>query len=81
MKTRIPATPALGMVTGHVGDVLDRRAEAGRADERAVRAREAALGHVVPALMLVARIQKLLDPRRVDAIFVSQTIRNDVINR
>ena len=49
---------------GQVGRVLDRRAEAGRADEGAVRAGEAALLDLVPARALHLRLERLLEPRR-----------------
>ena len=55
-------------VAVEVGDVLDRRAEAGRADHRAVAAREAPLGDVVPARVLeVARQAARGGPSRLDA--------------
>ena len=57
-EARVPDTPPLRLAAGEVGLVLDGRAEAGRADERAVAAREAAVCDVVPARMLeVAREQ------------------------
>src|SRR5262249_58040172 len=51
-EARVPDPEASGLLAGEVGLVLDRRAEARRADERAVAAGEAALGDVVPALVL-----------------------------
>ena len=45
---------------GQVARVLDRRAEAGRADHGAVGAGQAALGHVVPARMLEVAQQQLV---------------------
>ena len=65
--------PALGLLAREVGVVLDRRAEAGRADQGAVAAGEAALGDVVPARMLevvreqvaqVTRLHLAAHPRR-----------------
>src|SRR5450759_987649 len=51
-EARVPALVALDVLAGEVGDVLDRRAEARRADHRAVAARQAALGDLVPARVL-----------------------------
>ena len=45
-------------------DVLDGRAEAGRADHRAVAARQAAVGDLLPARVLVVAVQQLADVRR-----------------
>ena len=42
-------------------DVLDRRAEAGRADHRAVAAGQAAIGDVVPARVLEVAVEQLAD--------------------
>src|SRR3989440_12003093 len=43
VEAGVPAQPTLRVLTGHVGDVLDGGAEAGRADQRAVAAGQAAL--------------------------------------
>ena len=51
-EAAVPDARALGVAAAEVGGVLDARAEAGRADERAVAAGEAALGDLVPARML-----------------------------
>ena len=48
-RSRSPRARPLRVVAGQVGDVLDARAEARRADQRAVAAGEAARGDVVPA--------------------------------
>ena len=45
----VPALPALGVLAGQIGDVLDGGAEAGRAGHRAVAAGQAPGRHVVPA--------------------------------
>ena len=58
MKHESQTPDALGVLAGEVGDVLDGGAEAGRADQRAVAAGQAALGDLVPARVLeVAREQ------------------------
>ena len=49
---------------GEVARVLDRGAEAGRADHRAVAAGQAALGHLVPARMLEVGEQQVADAGR-----------------
>ena len=49
------------LLAGEVARVLDRRAEAGRADHRAVAAGEAALGDVVPARMLEIGEEQVVD--------------------
>src|ERR1039457_2598334 len=48
-KTGLPQADALCLGPGEVADVLDARAEAGRADHRAVAARKTALRDLVPA--------------------------------
>ena len=49
---------------GEIAVILDRGAEAGRADHGAVAAGQAALGDLVPARMLEIGLQQLFDARR-----------------
>src|SRR5581483_2616743 len=65
-EARVPRADALGGGPGQVGDLLDARAEAGRTDERAVAAREAALGDLVPALVLEVPGEEPAEVRRVE---------------
>src|SRR3954452_9103132 len=65
-EARVPHADALGLVAGEVGHVLDVAAEARRAHHRAVAARQAAIGHVVPARMLEVVGEQVLDPARVE---------------
>ena len=58
-EARVPDAGALRLGAGQVGRVLDGGAEAGRADQRAVAARQAALGDLVPARVLEVGEQRL----------------------
>src|SRR6516162_3733943 len=51
-KAGVPSSPSFGMVSGHVGDVIDRGAEAGGADHGTVGASQTTLGDVVPPRVL-----------------------------
>ncbi len=66
-ETRIPTAPTLRMITGDVTDIFYRSAEAGRANHCAIGASQAALSDTVPARMVKALIEKILDPVGVDA--------------
>ena len=57
---------ALDVLALQVGHVLDRRAEARRADHCAVAAREAAVGDILPAGVLIVAVQQRLDVGRVE---------------
>ena len=57
----VPAPGAFGLAAGKVAGVLDRGAEAGRADHGAVAAGEAAAGDLVPARMLEVVHQQVAD--------------------
>ena len=61
-EAAIPLAHPLGLLPGEVAHVLDRVAEAGRADEGAVAAGQAALGDLVPARVLHVPVEQLLDP-------------------
>src|SRR6266540_1282854 len=65
-EARVPPAPALGALARQVGDVLDGRAEARGAYQRAVGTRETARRHVVPARMLIAPVEQLLDAAGVE---------------
>src|SRR5689334_524631 len=62
----VPASHALGVIPGHVGHVLDARAEARRADERAVAAGEAARSDLVPPLVPEIPGEEVADVGRVE---------------
>src|SRR3954463_6889103 len=62
----VPLAHALGLRAREVGRVLDRCAEARRADHRAVAAGEAAVGDLVPAGVLEVALKQLLDAHRVE---------------
>ena len=62
VEAGVPLARPLGLLAGEVARVLDRVAEAGRADEGAVAAGEAALGDLVPARVLHVPVEQLLDP-------------------
>jgi len=57
----VPDPPALGLATRQVGLVLDGGAEARRAHERAVAARQAPGGHVVPARVLQVALEQVAE--------------------
>src|SRR5271166_2713852 len=59
LETRRPVTPALGVLTGEVADVLGAGAKAGRAHHRAVAAGQAAAGDLVPLRRLAGTNQQL----------------------
>src|SRR3569833_932070 len=61
-ETGIPGPHPLGAGARKIAVVLDRGAEAGRADHGAVAAAQAALGDLVPARMLQIALQQLLQP-------------------
>src|SRR5271165_218940 len=61
-EATVPDPDPLGRGAGQVAMVLDGGAEAGRADHRAVRAGQAALGDLIPALVVEVRLQQLLQP-------------------
>src|SRR6266508_4752012 len=65
-EARVPPAPALGALARQVGDVLDGRAEARWAYQGAVGTRETARRHVVPARMLIAPVEQLLDAAGVE---------------
>src|SRR5581483_4514773 len=65
-EARVPDPPALGMVAAEVTDVLDVRAETRRTDERAVPAREATRGDVVPPRILEIPHEQVADVVRVE---------------
>src|SRR4029078_4929207 len=56
-EARSPLHPPLGVLSGEVGDILDARAEAGRAHHSAVATRQAAAGDLVP-MRLFARLDQ-----------------------
>src|SRR5450755_162881 len=62
----IPALVTFDVLALEIGDVLHRRAEARRADHRAVAAGQAALGDLVPTRVLEVAVQQPLDIRRVE---------------
>ena len=66
-EARIPTAPSLGVISGHVADIFDSRAETGRADHRAVSAGQTTPGNIVPARVVKALAEKILDPVGVDA--------------
>src|ERR1019366_178149 len=60
-EARVPALVAPPVLARQVGHVLHARTEAGGAHHRAVPAREAALGHLIPARVLEVAIQQVPD--------------------
>ena len=66
-ETGIPQSGVLGPLPSGVGRLLNRMAEAGRADHRAIRAGQTARRHVVPARMFVDVIQCLRQARVVQS--------------
>ncbi len=64
-EARVPALDAHDLLAGQVGHVLDRRAEAGRADHRAVPACQAARRDVIPARVLEVALEEVADVGRV----------------
>ena len=61
-----PATLPGDVVAGEVGDLLDGAAEAGRADERAVGTRQAAVRDHLPTGMLEVVVEQIADAIRVE---------------
>src|SRR5512139_3742261 len=61
-EARVPTPGPHRLRSREIGRVFDGRAEAGRADHRAVPAGEAAARHVVPAGILVAPAEQLRKP-------------------
>jgi hypothetical protein len=55
------------MITSDVTDIFHRCAEAGWANHCAIGASQAALSDIVPARMVKALVEKILDPVGVDA--------------
>jgi len=66
-EARIPATPVLGMVPGHVAHVFHGRAEAGGTNHRAIGARQAAPGDLVPVRVLKVVVEELFDSCGINA--------------
>ena len=66
VEARIPEADSLAALAVQVGNIFDRVAEAGRADHRAVGARQAAVGHVVPAWVLEVVVEQLGQVGRVE---------------
>src|SRR5262245_42833023 len=58
----VPSPPSFGVVSGYVGHIIDRRAEAGRADHGAVGTSQTAFGDVVPPGVLEVFVQQFLNP-------------------
>ena len=61
VETGVPLPLPLDVVALQIGNFLDRAAKAGRANHRAIRARQAALGDFVPARMFQVRQQQIAD--------------------
>src|SRR5919202_5134321 len=61
VEAGVPAPGALGLLAREVGDVVDAVAEARGADQRAVAAGQAAVGHLLPAGVLEVAQQELAD--------------------
>ena len=66
VEARIPDADSLAALAVEIGDIFDRVAETGRADHRAVGARQAAVGDVVPAGMLEVIVKQLGQVGRVE---------------
>jgi hypothetical protein len=58
----VPSPPSFGVISGHVGHIIDRRAEAGWANHCAVGTCQTTLGDVVPPRVLEILIQQFLNP-------------------
>src|SRR5208337_2295561 len=58
-KTGVPFTPALGVRTADIADILDRGAEAGGTDHGAIGAGQATVGDVLPARMIEVVIEQI----------------------
>src|SRR5262245_57051115 len=61
-EARVPSAPSFGVVSGHVGHIIDRGAEAGWADHGAVGTSQAAFGDVVPPRVLEVFVKQFLNP-------------------
>src|SRR5674476_176958 len=62
----VPHPPPLRRAAGEVADDVDRGAETGRTDQRAVRAGQAATRHFGPARVLGVRVQQVAQAVRVE---------------
>jgi hypothetical protein len=60
-EARVPLAPPLGMLALEIGNILNRRAKARGTNHGAIRAGQAAVGHVVPSRMLIISIEKFFD--------------------
>src|SRR5215468_2787831 len=58
----VPSPPSFGVVSGHVGHIIDRGAEAGWANHGAVGTSQTSFGDVVPPGVLEVFIQQFLNP-------------------
>lgn len=65
-EARVPPAPPFGVVAREVGHILDGRAEARRADHRAIGATKAALADIEPRRTLCVALQKIARSCRVD---------------
>ena len=66
VEARIPAPLAINVVPLQIADVLDAAAKAGRANHRAIGARQAAVGDIRPARMLQVGKQEVVDVAGID---------------
>lgn len=58
-ETGVPQSDMLGVLSGEIRYLLDRMAETGRTDHRAIGAGQTSYRHIVPSRMLMGVIERL----------------------
>src|SRR5215831_258281 len=81
-KAGVPPPPALRVLAFQIGDIFHGAAETGRADHRAIGARQASPGYVIPARVLVIAVEQFFDAGRFHSpAHLSGSIGEDAFSR